>query len=498
MSVKSSRSRLHIGAEFPSRRRVLLLGNSIVQGFGSSDGLGFRKILADETASKNEFVGPFGTAPYLHGAAGGTRAGDWAPTGSVGRNVDGWITSFKPDLVYLEIGTNDIIDAINNPGKIPGSDKAETIGEWILSSLVSHAGFHTGKNGSRFITFAAGTLPYFSEGASEAESAFGRKFNDLVDRINAHLRAYTPDRASAAGFPNVRIFDGTQAYNKAIRAHEILTKDGTHPDDEGYTILGRSLVPLFGGTAVPAPPPSPPAPPPSPEGKESISCDLPQGPLLYRTGASLETLTFDTVQGTRSGSPDTLLVFCTQDHDRLVKNVISPWKGIVEKYAALYKIPSVYLYALINTESGGDPRAKSADGGVGLMQITNPALKGSYSDEDLTDPDLNVRIGAKYVEVIIRTVGRDLPKICAMYNFGHIQTKDCPAGTGDPLWGMCNQQGTMSHITRTVLGANTYLLEKNMVSPEGNGSSSGSASLVVLAVGIGAAVLFGRRILGRR
>lgn len=83
-------------------------GDSITQGQGSTDSLGYRSILRLALASSlpsvtSTFVGPYGTAPNEHGGDPG------ATISEVEINYETWIAlpSTAPDIVLLMEGTND-------------------------------------------------------------------------------------------------------------------------------------------------------------------------------------------------------------------------------------------------------------------------------------------------------------------------------------------------------------------------------------------------------
>ena len=98
---------------------------------------------------------------------------------------------------------------------------------------------------------------------------------------------------------------------------------------------------------------------------------------------------------------------------------------IVKKYAAEYGIPEHVLFAVIKTESGFDPNATSRAGAIGLMQMTAIAhedtvarLKDGTAFRDLYDPDVNVRHGACYLQMMYELFGGDWELALAAYNAG--------------------------------------------------------------------------------
>jgi soluble lytic murein transglycosylase len=80
---------------------------------------------------------------------------------------------------------------------------------------------------------------------------------------------------------------------------------------------------------------------------------------------------------------------------------------------------------VIETESKFNPDARSSAGAVGLMQLTPGTAKGiaeythgtRFRLSDLTNPDINVRYGAWYLEHLVQRYG-DEQLALAAYNAG--------------------------------------------------------------------------------
>lgn len=58
--------------------------------------------------------------------------------------------------------------------------------------------------------------------------------------------------------------------------------------------------------------------------------------------------------------------------------------------------------------------------GVGTFQITDPGLKGSHTDEQLKDPQLNTTIAAKHILTLVAKYGNRFPENSAAYNAGSV------------------------------------------------------------------------------
>lgn len=80
---------------------------------------------------------------------------------------------------------------------------------------------------------------------------------------------------------------------------------------------------------------------------------------------------------------------------------------------------------MIETESKFNPNARSSAGAIGLMQLTPDTAKGiaeythgtKFQLSDLTNPDINVRYGAWYLEHLLQKYG-DEKLALAAYNAG--------------------------------------------------------------------------------
>ena len=100
-----------------------------------------------------------------------------------------------------------------------------------------------------------------------------------------------------------------------------------------------------------------------------------------------------------------------------------PWRELVSKYAAEYRLPEYLLYALIRSESFFQHRVVSGAGAVGLTQLmpataSDIARKLKVTDYSLTDPEINIRFGAYYLAEMIRRSDNRIMPACFAYNAG--------------------------------------------------------------------------------
>jgi soluble lytic murein transglycosylase-like protein len=91
--------------------------------------------------------------------------------------------------------------------------------------------------------------------------------------------------------------------------------------------------------------------------------------------------------------------------------------SIVREAAERNKLDPALVKAVINTESGWNPRAISRKGAVGLMQLI-PSTAQRYGVGNSLDPAQNVEGGSRYLRSLLDRYDGDLTKSLAAYNAG--------------------------------------------------------------------------------
>ena len=102
-----------------------------------------------------------------------------------------------------------------------------------------------------------------------------------------------------------------------------------------------------------------------------------------------------------------------------------PYGEYVYKYAEMYNLDPHLIWAIMREESHFRADVFSVAGARGLMQIM-PAtgkdiahrLKIDYKDQDLLNPELNIRFGAFYIRAMLDMFNGDVDKALAAYNGG--------------------------------------------------------------------------------
>jgi len=101
-------------------------------------------------------------------------------------------------------------------------------------------------------------------------------------------------------------------------------------------------------------------------------------------------------------------------------------KTLINKYAGEYKCDPLWVMAIIKTESGFWPQARSNRGALGLMQLLPTTAREIapeigiqiQSDDDLKDPDTNLHLGVYYLTKLQQLYPDDDVAVLAAYNAG--------------------------------------------------------------------------------
>lgn len=110
-------------------------------------------------------------------------------------------------------------------------------------------------------------------------------------------------------------------------------------------------------------------------------------------------------------------------HNQPMPEKVSRWRDLIYNKAMKYNIPPALIVAVMWQESGGDPKAGSYADAFGLMQLILSTAKSMAGrsvskDELLSNPDLNVDLGAKLLSQLYKQYNGNLPHILGSYNAG--------------------------------------------------------------------------------
>jgi len=109
-----------------------------------------------------------------------------------------------------------------------------------------------------------------------------------------------------------------------------------------------------------------------------------------------------------------------------VRRAFYPFRqeAVIVREAAANGLPPALVYGLIRQESLFQPEARSGAGATGLMQVMPGTGRYLYRKErrrgrpDLSDPEVNVRLGASYLATLLKTFDGDRIAALAGYNAG--------------------------------------------------------------------------------
>jgi soluble lytic murein transglycosylase-like protein len=91
--------------------------------------------------------------------------------------------------------------------------------------------------------------------------------------------------------------------------------------------------------------------------------------------------------------------------------------GCVQHYASHYRVSPDFIAALIDVESGWNPRAVSNKGAMGLMQLM-PATARRFGAFDPFNTEQNIAAGIRYVTALMWEFHGDLRLVSAAYYAG--------------------------------------------------------------------------------
>lgn len=108
------------------------------------------------------------------------------------------------------------------------------------------------------------------------------------------------------------------------------------------------------------------------------------------------------------------------------------YEEYITQYSAEYDLDPYLVCAVINAESNFHPSVESHKGAVGLMQLmpsTGEWVAGkigieNYTADVLNDPDVNIRIGCRYLHDLLEQFDGNIDYALAAYNAGPGNVKE--------------------------------------------------------------------------
>lgn len=266
-------------AETSDTIKIMSIGDSITDGYGT-DG-SYRKFLYKNLTDSGytiDMVGPnwsWGDTTYTDSETGETFTYDPAHCGYSGYAIQAYpgrsgiletiqsgnyLSEYTPDIVILQIGTNDVID---NHDIDTAGQRLEDLANYILQNISDDSAL--------FIT----TIPNLDPNRSDVYSWFNnyrhsadwstnysdeevaKNVQNSIDNYNSQVKALV-EAKQASGVSN--IYYGN--VNSAVTDVTTQLKDGVHPNDTGYKLMGeywttRIKSYLTGETVTPTEPTEP-------------------------------------------------------------------------------------------------------------------------------------------------------------------------------------------------------------------------------------------------
>jgi len=96
---------------------------------------------------------------------------------------------------------------------------------------------------------------------------------------------------------------------------------------------------------------------------------------------------------------------------------VALYQPLIRAAAARYGVDSRLVEAVVRVESGGNPRAVSPKGALGLMQLM-PARAAQLGVRDPFDPELNLDGGVRHLRDLLQRFGGDVRLALAAYHAG--------------------------------------------------------------------------------
>ncbi len=104
-------------------------------------------------------------------------------------------------------------------------------------------------------------------------------------------------------------------------------------------------------------------------------------------------------------------------HSRYVATPTPEISSLVDKTASEHQVDPKLVHAIIQVESGYNPRAVSRKGAEGLMQLI-PATAQRYGVQNSFNPQQNIEGGVTYLKYLLDLFKGNVPLTVAAYNAG--------------------------------------------------------------------------------
>ena len=140
------------------------------------------------------------------------------------------------------------------------------------------------------------------------------------------------------------------------------------------------------------------------------------------------------------------------------------YESDIEASALRHRINPYLISAVINAESGFDPKTRSSAGAVGLMQVMPDTAKellrrglvstSVVAGKDLSDPAANIEYGAAYLRYLVDRY-HEVETVLAAYNAGLRHADEWSAEGGD-IREAIEFPETKAYVLKVVRGRERY------------------------------------------
>ncbi len=204
--------------------RVMPFGDSVTRGAGSAAGPGYRFFIWNRAQVERvqfNYVGTYGTAPYLHEGLGGFRIVDLDAYLPFAMNTN------TPDLVLLMAGTA----TINQEYTFTTPSVMAT----QLNTLVDHI-----LNGWPNAYIILSSIPPIDTTLRGDPPSVAQVKDTLAKNFNPLVRSIAASKGSRVRFVEI--------YPLLDKSTDLAAGDGLHPDDSGYLKIANAIYPQLRST----------------------------------------------------------------------------------------------------------------------------------------------------------------------------------------------------------------------------------------------------------
>jgi soluble lytic murein transglycosylase-like protein len=156
----------------------------------------------------------------------------------------------------------------------------------------------------------------------------------------------------------------------------------------------------------------------------------------------------------------------------------APYDALIDEHAAVHAVDAGLVRAVIQAESGFNPRARSYKGAMGLMQLM-PQTAAHYGVANPYDPVENIRAGVAYLKSLLVRYAYNTELALAAYNAGPAAVEKYGAippyrETRDYVRRVRTASGNASGLPTTRLYRTTEIVNGHEITKYSNQPSAGA------------------------